>query len=177
MTGEFYDKTERWKLILIECNTNEPEQAVTIVRLRKKDNAPVVSAPSCLQQFSFKPSFLRRNSTSQQMTLWLQLGSISSVSTPFRISKCITRNWSSRYIISWWIGMTFLNQFTIEVLIGWLFSARSSTRSYDCLRIRAVLLASWHSVGTLLMMVVIGFLAWREGTLLLLYVVARLPKL
>jgi len=92
MTGEFYDKTERWKLILIECNTNEPEQAVTIVRLRKKDNAPVVSAPPCFQQYSFEPSFLRRNSTSQQMTLWLQLGSISSVSTPFRISKCITRN-------------------------------------------------------------------------------------
>ena len=48
MTGEFYDKTERWKLILTECNTNK--QAVTIVRLRKKDNAPVVSVPSCLTQ-------------------------------------------------------------------------------------------------------------------------------
>jgi len=49
ITGQFNDTTERWKLILIECNTNEPEQAVTIARLRRKDNAPVVSASSCLQ--------------------------------------------------------------------------------------------------------------------------------
>ena len=57
------------------------------VRLRKKDNTPVVSAPSCLQQFSFESFFTRKNSTSQQMTSWLRLGLDSSVSTPFRNSK------------------------------------------------------------------------------------------
>jgi len=54
------------------------------VRLRKKDNTPVASAPSCLQQFSFESFFTRKNSTSQQMTLWLRLGLDSSVSTPFK---------------------------------------------------------------------------------------------
>jgi len=49
MLGEFYDNTERWKLVLIEHNTNGPKQAVTVAQLRKKDSAPVVSAPSCLQ--------------------------------------------------------------------------------------------------------------------------------
>jgi len=47
MLGEIYGNTERWKLVLIECNTNNPK--VAIVRLRKKDNAPIVSTPSCLQ--------------------------------------------------------------------------------------------------------------------------------
>jgi len=79
MLGKIYDNTERWKLLVVERNTNE--QAVTIVRLRKKDNAPVVSAPSCLQQFSFESFFTRKNSTSQQMTLWWQLGPDLSVST------------------------------------------------------------------------------------------------
>ena len=90
MFGQLYDNTDRWKLFLIEGNINDPK--VTIARLRKKDNAPVVSTLSCLQQFSFESFFLRKNSTSQQMTLWLQLGPDSSASTPFKTSKCITRN-------------------------------------------------------------------------------------
>jgi len=40
--------------------------------------------------------------------------------------------------------MTFLNRFTIKVMIGWLFSARSSTAHY--LRIQAALFGSLHSV-------------------------------
>ena len=68
--GQFYDNTEWWKLVLIERSTNDPKQAVTVVRLRKKDNAPIVSAPLCLQQFLSDFSFLRKNFTSQQMTLW-----------------------------------------------------------------------------------------------------------
>ena len=63
-------KNENWRLSLIEYNINDPEQAETIVRIRKKDNAPVVSAFSYLQQFSLGSFFLREISSSQQMILW-----------------------------------------------------------------------------------------------------------
>jgi len=59
---------KKWRLVLLEYNTNDPGQAETIVRIRKKDTA--VSVFSCLQQFSLGSSFLREISSSQQMTWW-----------------------------------------------------------------------------------------------------------
>jgi len=61
------------------------------------------------------------------ITLWWQLGPGSSVCTPFRTSKCISRNQSCRYIVLRWLGMAFPDRFTIEVLIGWLFSVPCHT--------------------------------------------------
>ena len=55
--GWKYKNNETWRLALIEYNINNPEQAETIVRIRKKET--VVSAFSCLQQFSLG-SFLER---------------------------------------------------------------------------------------------------------------------
>jgi len=61
---------KKWRLVLIEYNTNDPGQAETIVRIKKKGNAPVVSAFSCYQQFPFGSFFFREISLSQQMTWW-----------------------------------------------------------------------------------------------------------
>ena len=55
MSGQLYYNTDRWKLFLVEGNINNPE--FTIVRFREKDDAPVMSTPSCLQQFSFESFF------------------------------------------------------------------------------------------------------------------------
>ena len=66
--GWEYKKTDRWRLVLIEYNIDDPEQAETIVRITRKDH--VVSAFSCLQQFSLGSFFLKEISSSQQMTLW-----------------------------------------------------------------------------------------------------------
>ena len=68
ITGE-HKKDEKWGLALIEYNINDPEQAETSVRIREKDNVPVVSALSCFQQFSLGLFFLREISSSQQVTL------------------------------------------------------------------------------------------------------------
>jgi len=54
-----HKRDEEWGLALIEYNVNDLEQGETIVRIRKNDNAPVVSTLSCFQQFLLGLFFLR----------------------------------------------------------------------------------------------------------------------
>jgi len=60
--GWKYKKNERWRLALIEYNTNDLGQAEIIPRVGRKDT--IVSAFSCLQQFSLGSFFLREMSSS-----------------------------------------------------------------------------------------------------------------
>jgi len=48
-TGFESNNTKRWTLVLTEYNPNDQGQVIAFVSLRKGENAPVVSASSCLQ--------------------------------------------------------------------------------------------------------------------------------
>ena len=74
-----HKRDEEWGLVLIEYNINDLEQAETIVRIRKNDNAPMVSTLSCFQQFLLGLFFLKEIFSSRQVIVGSEFNNLYSI--------------------------------------------------------------------------------------------------